>query len=76
MKEYLQRLHLGSTLFAFAAVGTAIAVIRTDLDHRSHRQLAEQSPAIQTAKTHPPNALGEVVDRSSLLAIELSSDPP
>jgi hypothetical protein len=46
MKEYLKRLNLGSTLFALAAVAVAIAVIRTDLEHRPYSQLPESSPEL------------------------------
>ncbi|MGH8580003.1 MAG: hypothetical protein ACREVK_07765 [Gammaproteobacteria bacterium] len=64
MKEYLKSLNLGSTLFAFAAVAIAITVIRTDLEHRPDSQLAEPSPATQTAKMQPLN-LNALADRGS-----------
>ncbi|MGH6634657.1 MAG: hypothetical protein ACRED0_00455 [Gammaproteobacteria bacterium] len=64
MKAYLKRLNFGSTLFAFAAVAIAIAVIRTDLEHRPYPQLPEPSPALQTAKAPPLNTLGDLVGQA------------
>ncbi len=58
MRTYLQSLNWGSTLFALVAVAITTTVILTDLEHRTYRQLTEASPAIQTAKAQPLNALG------------------
>jgi len=65
MRTYLKSLNLGSTLFALGAVAIAITVISTDLEHRSYPQLSEPSPATQTAKAQPLNALAELVGRRS-----------